>query len=169
MRELTLAARSKIPDLAALTALSALRGPLDLPVLAVQREELWTIRHDGAESDVELMERLIHSTTLLVNPSKQAVRWGIELPEPLAGPPASQALRVEVFTAGEGARTLSRLQAAYPFAGVQEITRSLLWTLHLPADLPAVRDVLERAVVTTHRDAGLLVNPHYQDYRLIGP
>lgn len=168
MKTLILLARSKIPDLAALTAARTLRDRLALPVVAVDREILWTLGYDGGESAAELAARLIRTTTLLVNPSKQIVRSGTELPGALAGPADTRAVRVEVWEAGEEQRVLQRMRAAHAFDNVHKIRRSLLWTLHLPADVDPA-PVLEGALVVSGRDRGLLVNPHYQTHRVLEP
>jgi hypothetical protein len=166
MKQLILLARSKIPDLAALTAARTLRDALDLPVTAVDREILWTLSHDQTEQGEQLAARLIRTTTLLVNPSKQRVRSGALLPPALSGPQGTRPWRIEVWEEGEGARVLQRMQAAHAFTAIREIRRSLLWTLHIPATADAAQ-VLDRALVVTRRDHGLLVNPHYQSHRVI--
>ncbi|MAE71490.1 MAG: hypothetical protein CME06_13610 [Gemmatimonadetes bacterium] len=172
MRRLYLLARSKIPDLVALTARQALRGPLGLPVREVHREILWTIGHEArAEGDAALVDRLLHATTLLVNSASWSSRWGVEIPPPLHGTGRMRALRVEVRERGgsAGARALKRLRAAYGFDEVISLDRSLLWTLHLPGEIDddALEKIIERAVVTRGRAEGLLVNPHYQEHRVL--
>ena len=165
-------ARPKIPDLVALTARQTLREPLGLPVGEVHREILWTIEQEGdAGGEAALIDRLLHATTLLVNSASQSSRWGREIPTPLHGPERCRSLRIEVRErgGGTGRRTLARLRAAYGFPEIRTLARSLLWTLHLPAEIgeDECAELIERAVVTRRRSEGLLVNPHYQEHRIL--
>lgn len=165
-----LAARSRIPDLVAITARRTLVEKMGAGdrVLALHREDLWAIEHAPSVDARGLVERLLRETTILVNTSKQAVRVGYgEVPGPRRIAEGARALLIQVSQSGDGERECARLRAAHGFAEVLNLGRSTLWTLVVPDRLSEDEVHALQEELIPERGAGLLANRHYQMARVL--
>ncbi len=174
-------------DLAAISALEVLRDELGARDLAaLSRETVWEIALDGAATEARASARaadasaapasararlaeIARESLLFANPVKE--RWSLEegaLRVPDA-PPGRRIVgllvRDRLDRAGDAcARALEtdwELRAA-------SVRRATLWLLDLPDEGREATAARASALgVTTRRDRGLLLNPHYQDVGIL--
>ncbi len=174
--EVMLAVRLKITDNDAFSALEALHAKMGLSneVSGLLRETLWElgVEAPSIEEAHRIVEEAISRTNVFLNPNKHYHEF-------LPGGQAASGLAPDevgvVVTDRDGAES-PRALAAVSRAGVPEVTsarRSVRWRLRLtrapePGN-PGTIELIKRISVTTHRDAGLLVNPHSQSAMAVLP
>jgi len=158
-------------DLAAISAFEALHegmGAHDLRSL--ERETVWEIDLPAGDAPAAraALETIARETLLFANPVKE--RWRIEegalaLPSAPGRTFVGLVVRDRPDRAGES--RAAALRDAHGLAGAR-VARATLWVLDLPdigRDAALARS--RSLCVTTARRAGLLVNPHYQDFEFV--
>jgi hypothetical protein len=168
-------------DLAAISALEALRDELGAEDLAaLSRETVWEIglapERGSALSDDERLaargrlEKAARESLLFANPVKE--RWVLEegaIRLAAARAPGRRlvGLLVRDLPDREGPARARALESAWGMRGVS-VRRETLWTLDLrDAGREATARRAQSLGVTTRRRAGLLVNPHYQEWEIL--
>jgi phosphoribosylformylglycinamidine (FGAM) synthase PurS component len=169
MQEVALLVRLKIPDVTALTAANALRRSLGYAQLKeLKRADYYrlTLFVDTPEQAVALAQELAEKTNLFVNPNKHVY-------EVLTGEQASALAtgeRVHVLVTdphdGSAEGMLAALQGRLGYGDkVSGLTRGLLWTMLIEGvEREAARVLAAEMAETKSLEAGLLVNPHFQDF-----
>ena len=177
MQTVELLVSLKIPDVTALTAASAIRRRLgyDEVLKELRRSDYYSLdlNADDLAACRLLAQELADKTNLFVNPNKHS--YEICSPQEHNGGPAlvDGLWRVEVLvTDAEGAQAPEIEQALTDRLGyadkVAAVRQGILWTMLLAADsADEARRIAESITVTTARDEGLLVNPHFQDWEII--
>ena len=177
MQTVELLVSLKIPDVTALTAASAIRRRLgyEEALKELRRSDYYSLdlNADDLAAARLLAQELADKTNLFVNPNKHS--YAICSPQEHNGGPVPQddLWRVEVLvTDAEGAQAPEIEQALTGRLGYAEQVaagrRGILWTMVLAADsAEEARSIAESITVTTARDEGLLVNPHFQDWEII--
>ncbi len=177
MQTIELLVNLKIPDVTALTAASAIRRRLgyEEALKELRRSDYYSLDLNVGKLDAArtLAQELAEKTNLFVNPNKHS--YAICSPEEHNGGPASVdgLWRVEVLvTDAEGAQAPEIEQALTERLGyadqVAAVRQGILWTMLLAADsADEARSIAESITVTTARDEGLLVNPHFQAWEII--
>jgi len=167
-------------DLAAISALEALRDELGAEDLeALSRETVWEIGlapRASALSDGERLaaraqlEKAARESLLFANPVKE--RWTLEegairLPAARAAGRRLVGLLVRDLPDRDGPARARALESAWGMRGLS-VRRETLWTLDLRDLGPeATAQRAQSLGVTTRRRAGLLVNPHYQEWEIL--
>ena len=176
MQTIELLVSLKIPDVTALTAVSAIRRRLGFEdvVKELRRSDYYSLDLDvaGADAARELATELAEKTNLFVNPNKH--EYEIRLPETRQDQPPQQdgLWRVEVLVTDiEGAEAPEIERALTERLGyggqVAAVRQGILWTLLLAAaSAVEARSTAESITVTKSRDQGLLVNPHFQAWEI---
>lgn len=167
-------------DLAAISALEALRDELGAQDLAgLSREIVWEVETaeiaaggmtDAARAALrDGLQRAARESLLFANPVKE--RWVLEegrLRLPAAAPGRRiVGLLVRDIPDRAGPACARALDADWGLRGLA-LRRETLWALDLPdegGDAAAARARL--LGVSTRRDSGLLVNPHYQEWEIL--
>ncbi len=177
MQTLELLVSLKIPDVTALTAASSIRRRLgyDEVLKELQRSDYYSLDLNTTDPQVanELAHELAEKTNLFVNPNKHS--YEVRSAQDRGGGPIQQEglWRVEVLvTDAEGAQANDIQQALTQRLGYGEqvaaVRRGILWVLLLAADnADEAREIAEQITVTTARDQGMLVNPHFQAWEII--
>ena len=177
MQTLELLVSLKIPDVTALTAASSIRRRLgyDEVLKELRRSDYYSLdlNTTDPQAAAELAQELAEKTNLFVNPNKHS--YEIRSPQQHSGGPIQQEglWRVEVLvTPVEGAQAPEIEQALTQRLGYGEqvtaVRRGILWVLLLAADsAEEARRIAEEITVTTARDQGVLVNPHFQAWEII--
>lgn len=177
MQTVELLVSLKIPDVTALTAVSAIRRRLGFQdvVRELRRSDYYSLDLNVAGADVaqKLATELAEKTNLFVNPNKH--EYEIALPGERRGQPTQQdsLWRVQVLVTDiEGAEAPEIEQALTERLGysgqVAAVRQGILWTLLLAADsADEARSTAEAITVTKSRDQGLLVNPHFQSWEIV--
>ena len=154
--------RRKIRDLVRDAAEDALR--LRWPNLArLDRAEVWTFAlASGGAGDVE---RILEETTLVANPNIH--RWtlaGEGAPAAESGGATRVCVRVREKVDAKGASVLRSLRDRLGRRDVQDVRRSVEWTLEIPASREEAEGIAREVTGLDGRGAGLLANPHAQDF-----
>ncbi len=177
MQTLELLVSLKIPDVTALTAASSIRRRLgyDEVLKELRRSDYYSLDLNTTDPQAAngLAQELAEKTNLFVNPNKHS--YEIRSPQDRGGGPSQQegSWRVEVLvTPVEGAQAPDIEQALTQRLGYGEqvaaVRRGILWTLLLAADSSdQAQQIAEEITVTTARDQGVLVNPHFQAWEII--
>ena len=177
MQTIELLVSLKIPDVTALTAVSALRRRLGYEDVMKElvRSDYYSLDLNvtGPDAARELAQELAEKTNLFVNPNKHS--YETCSPEEHSNGPAQQdsLWRVEVLVTDiEGAEAPEIVQALTERLGygrqVAAVRQGILWTMRLAADsADEARCIAESITVTKSRDEGLLVNPHFQAWEMI--
>ena len=177
MQTIELLVSLKIPDVTALTAALAIRRRLGYADVMKQLRRADYYALDLNVPDVEaaraLAKELAEKTNLFVNPNKH--QYELVFPEQHHGGPVQQdgLWRVEVLvTDAEGAEAADLEQALRERLGygaqVTAVRRGILWTMLLAAgNADEAGGIAEAITVTTSRDHGLLVNPHFQAWEMM--
>ncbi len=176
MQVIELLVRLKIPDVTALTAVSALRRRMGYGDVLKEllRADYYALHlpADSQQSALDLARRLAEKTNLFVNPNKHA--YELRIPAERAEPaPEDGVWPVEVLvTDAEGAEATDIEQALQERLGyadvVARVEQGTLWTMKLAAsDLAAAEQIAEQITVTQARGQGLLVNPHFQAWQIL--
>jgi hypothetical protein len=163
-----LATRLKVADPTAVTALSTLRGRLGLAedIAGLSREEIFVMDVDAPpQIALGLVEDLVRSTNLFLNPNKHHYRLTLE------GFPDSEADRAAyllVWTPGEGEDLRDSLWRHARAVQVLAVFRAWLWRFTGGARTGADRlmKAVAQSAVQKSRRQGLLVHPAYQECRL---
>jgi phosphoribosylformylglycinamidine (FGAM) synthase PurS component len=172
MQQVALLVRLKIPDVTALTARNALQRRMGYhDVLRdLRREDYYEfeVDTDSLEAARDLITKLAEQTNFFVNPNKHAFSVVAADEGPSRGN-GLQTVRLLVTDRDDdwGSGMVATLQAR----GATEVVgaaRGVLWTMQLAADSPeAARRVAEEIGITRRIDQGLLLNPHFQEGRLL--
>ena len=174
MQQVALLVRLKIPDVTALTARNALKRRMgyDRALSDLRREDYYEFEIDAETPDAarELVGRLAEETNFFVNPNKHA----FSLLSPGDAPPTGDGTHVLRYLVtdvgdkwGEGMAATLRARGGEA-ERVEGLSRGVLWTMELDADSPDdARRVAEEIAITRRIDEGLLLNPHYQEGRII--
>jgi len=177
MQTVELLVSLKIPDVTALTAASSIRRRLgyDEVLKELRRSDYYSLDLDTTDPQTadRLARELAEKTNLFVNPNKHS--YEVRSPQQHTGGPSQQEglWRVEVLvTDAEGAEADDIQQALTQRLGYSEqvasVRRGILWTLLLAADdADHAQQIAEQITVTTARDQGVLVNPHFQVWEII--
>ncbi len=177
MQTIELLVSLKIPDVTALTAGSAIRRRLgyDQVLKELRRSDYYSLDLNADDPDAArlLARELANKTNLFVNPNKHS--YEICSPQEHSGGPAQQdgLWRVEVLvTPVEGAQAPEIEQALKERLDygdqVAAVRQGILWMMLLAADsADEARRIAESITVTTARDEGLLVNPHFQAWQIL--
>ncbi len=177
MQTVELLVSLKIPDVTALTAASSIRRRLgyDEVLKELRRSDYYLLDLKTTDPQLanELVQELAEKTNLFVNPNKHS--YEVRSPQQHSGAPIQQEglWRVEVLvTPVEGAQAPEIEQALTQRLGysgqVTAVRRGILWILLLAADsAEEAREITEQITVTTARDQGVLINPHYQAWEMI--
>lgn len=152
--------RRKIRDLVRDAAEDALR--VRWPSLTrVDRAEVWTFAvAPGGEEDVT---RVLEETTLVANPNIH--RWTRDggAPAPAADGGARVRVTVRDRVDPKGASVLRSVRERLGLRGIEGVSRSVQWTLELPASREEAEGLAREVAGRDGRGAGLLANPHAQD------
>ncbi len=177
MQKLELLVSLKIPDVTALTAASSIRRRLGYNEVLkeLRRSDYYSLDLNTTDPQAAagLAQELAEKTNLFVNPNKHSYK--VRSSQQHTGGPSQQEglWRVEVLvTDAEGAEADDIQQALTQRLGysgkVSAVRRGILWTLLLTADsAEEARRIAEQITVTTARDQGVLVNPHFQAWKII--
>jgi len=177
MQTVELLVSLKIPDVTALTAASSIRRRLGYAeaLKELRRSDYYSLDLNTTDPQAanELAHELAEKTNLFVNPNKHS--YEVRSPQDRGGgpTPTDGLWRVEVLvTDAEGAQADDIQQALTHRLGYSEqviaVRRGILWTLLLAADnAEQAREIAEQITVTTARDQGVLVNPHFQAWEII--
>ncbi len=177
MQTLELLVSLKIPDVTALTAASSIRRRLgyDEVLKELRRSDYYSLDLNTTDPQAadRLAQELAEKTNLFVNPNKHS--YEVRSPQQHSGAPLQQdgLWRVEVLvTDAEGAEADDIQQALTQRLGYGEqvaaVRRGILWVLLLAADsAEEARRIAEDITVTTARDQGVLINPHFQNWEII--
>ncbi len=176
MQVIELLVKLKIPDVTALTAASALRRRMGYAEVLhdLQRADYYALhlQVDSQQTALALAEELADKTNLFVNPNKHtyelriAGQRGAPVPEDGVWP-------VEVLvTDAEGAEAEDIQQALHERLGyveqVQSVAQGTLWIMKLSApDAEAATQLAQQITITQARAEGLLINPHFQDWKIL--
>ncbi len=181
MYDIELFVRLKIPDVVAVTAQTTLQRRMGYAetLRRLKREDFWKITVDAAsrEEAERLAVELAEKTSLFVNPNKHTYTYQVvesgahdtdKTPSPRDGTWSVRVL-VTVDDDAEASLTLDALRNRLGYGHVvRNVERGTLWTLEIAADsAEAARRVAEEITVTRRVDAGLLVNPHFQEYVIL--
>ena len=170
MQAVELLVRLKIPDVTALTAAGALRRRMGYGQVlrSLKRADYYRLELAAAKGEeaLALAKELAEKTNLFVNPNKHVyeLRAGTH-----DAPPSEQTQVVQVLvtdpTDGSAEGALTALQGRLGYDDrVQGLLKGVLWTLELGCDTrEEARGLAEQMAVTTARDRGLLLNPHFQE------
>jgi len=177
MQTVELLVSLKIPDVTALTAASSIRRRLgyDEVLKELRRSDYYSLDLNTIDPQAAngLAHELAKKTNLFVNPNKHS--YEVRSPQQHTGGPIQQdgLWRVEVLvTDAEGAEADDIQQALTQRLGYGEqvaaVRRGILWVLLLAADsTEEARRIAEEITVTTARDRGMLVNPHFQAWEIL--
>lgn len=181
MYDIELFVRLKMPDVVAITAQTTLQRRMGYGEILrrLKREDFWKITVEAAsrEEAERLAVELAEKTSLFVNPNKHTYTFQVlesgahdtnKAPSPADGAWSVRVL-VTVDDDAEASLTLDALQnrLGYGYA-VRNVERGTLWTLEIAADsAETARRIAEEITVTRRADAGLLVNPHFQEYTIL--
>jgi phosphoribosylformylglycinamidine (FGAM) synthase PurS component len=175
MQTVELTVELKIPDLTALTAGSALRRRMAYgdALVELRRADYYrlSLNAETETEAVKLVEKLAEDTNLFVNPNKHRyeVHAGVHnsTVEDAEGTYAVSVLITDT-NGGGGAGILEALQGRLGYGDkVAEVLAGNLWVLVVKAESREQAEAIaEAATVTRSREAGLLLNPHYQDYEM---
>lgn len=159
----------KIPDAVASTAHNTIRRRMGMSEVAgLSRAEWWKAEFADDCADAEARLRaLVERTSLFLNPNKH--RYQLVVGD--AVPPAPEGAACVLVTDREdvAGQAVAEAALAHPLAGgaLRSLSRGVLWTITAaPGEGRSSRELAEALAVSTHRTAGLLSNPHYQDARL---
>lgn len=172
--DLHLFVKLKIPDVIAITAKNTLlkrMGYKDV-LVDLKREEVWQIKIDAKNEEeagkkgIEIAEK----TNLFVNPNKHIYRLVIKDEKEKSKEDNFYNIRVLVnflddATAG---MYLNALNNRLGYKEVKDLKRGILWRLGIKAEsYTRAKKIAEEIVITKRRDKGLLLNPHFQSYKII--
>jgi len=177
MQTVELLVSLKIPDVTALTAASSIRRRLgyDEVLKELRRSDYYSLDLNTTDPQAadRLAQELAEKTNLFVNPNKHS--YEVRSPQQHSARPSQQEglWRVEVLvTDAEGAEADDIQQALTQRLGyggqVAAVRQGILWTLLLAADTSdQAQQIAEQITVTTARDQGMLVNPHFQAWEIL--
>jgi len=185
----------KTVDLVRETAWLALTGQLGWGerLLDLKRYRLWRFAAPGAALEAEVLRAAlaaaIERSPDFYNPNKERLRWaapgelveGEALAAPAGSPPpalppaGAQPWRLGLWVTDEGGaasglarRTAAQLAAAGLVLPALELATGSYWELTLAAaDRAEALALAGELAVSRGRHAGLLLNPHYQEGRLL--
>lgn len=150
-------------DLVAVTAYGTLAGPLNYGDLLkrVERADLWSLSTGVRGRELEsLADRLVHRTSVFVNPNKHTWRvWSEGADEERVDSDAWVLVWDSEET--EGRRAHAELRAGGYGGEIEKVSKATLWRLSF-ADPARGRElsIANEVAVALRRDRGLLANPH---------
>jgi phosphoribosylformylglycinamidine (FGAM) synthase PurS component len=171
MQSVELLVKLKIPDVTALTAAGALRRRMGYREVlkSLRRADYYRLElaaADGQEAQA-LAQELAERTNVFVNPNKHVYEIRAGGQQCATTPAGYQVAQVLVTDPNDGSAegALAALQGRLGYGGrVLGLVRGVLWTLELDcADRQEAERVAGEIAVTRRRDAGLLMNPHFQE------
>ena len=174
----------KTVDLVRETARMALEETLGWSgrLTGLRRSDLWRFEGEG-EGFREAVEREVARTGIFVNETKHQARFqdGAELgegealrPEEVLSPvelkdgPPWRALLLVSEEGGERESLRRRVEPRLGGASLRSLKTGVLWEIILRApDADSARRALTGLAVSRSRERGLLLNPHFQEGRLL--
>lgn len=171
MESVELLVRLKIPDVTALTAAGALRRRMGYAEVlkSLKRADYFRLQLNVADSAaaIELATELAEKTNVFVNPNKHVYEVRAGSHQAVAESDGRHVVHVLVTdpTDGSAEGALSALQGRLGYGErVTGLVKGVLWSLELACESRARAEELAREIaVTTARDQGLLLNPHFQE------
>ena len=171
MQHVELLVRLKIPDVTALTAAGALRRRMgyETQLKALKRADFYRLELDAADQEgaFALARELAEKTNVFVNPNKDVYEVRAPSHEAVNGDDGTYMVQVLVTDPSDGsaAGALSALKGRLGYGDrVGGILKGILWTLELECDsAQQAREIARDIAVTTRRESGLLMNPHFQE------
>ena len=146
----------KIADNEAYSAWEALsRLGFQGQLLAVRRAWVWEIHLAGQARDLEALRERLAGCDVLANPNKHSVTFG-RVPRLSDG---EVVVAVRDRYDGVAEEVCSILRNRLGFGGVERVERVQMWILQLGENAAEAANAAARA---------LLVNPHFQEYEVIG-
>ncbi len=167
-RHLALLVKNRVEDLIARTAeetiIRRLEGGEHLESL--HREEFWEFDFLEGHGFEEMLRTLTGNADLFVNPNKHRYRLTEEgILSGHQGP--GYLVRVSGREDIEGEVAKQTLERQYGCEGLKEVRYGLLWVIRLKGiDGDEGAQLAERFAVTRGAKDGVLVNPHYQEWRM---
>lgn len=176
--EIELFVKLKIPDVAAVTAKNTLQRRMGYKniLLNLEREDYYKILANlkNIEEAEKIGKELAEKSNIFVNPNKHKYR--LEIKGKKKEKNAQQKEKVHLVKVlvnyledGTSFLILDSLKNRFNFGKkILDLKRGILWTLTISAKNQ--KESLEKAkeiVLTRSREKGLLVNPHFQSFKII--
>lgn len=140
----------KVPDTTAITALQTLQKIGFSKIKEVRREDYYKFL---IEDDAEKFKKQISKVDILVNANKHYYDFSVKKNENV------KILVNNINDGGSG--ILSMLKERLGFKNIKKIEKGTLWSLSIDADEKETARIAEKAA------RELLVNEHYQEFRII--
>ena len=141
----------KVPDTTAITALQTLKRMGFNKIDDVKRSEYYKF---SVESDIKKFQGKICKVDILVNANKHSCDFSMK---------KDNTIKILVKNInGDGSGILSTLKDRLGFKNIKKAEKGILWSLDIDAGK-------KEAIEIAHKSAKeLLVNEHYQEYKIIG-
>ncbi len=166
---LALLVKHRVEDLIARTAEETIRRRLEggERLERLDREEFWEFDFRAGEGFEEKLRRFTAGAELFVNPNKHHYRISEEgIFTGFTG--RGWLLRVTGRDDIEGEVAKHTLIRQYGCEELQDVRYGVLWVIRLKDDEGGEGDgeLAERMAITRSREDGLLVNPHFQEWKM---
>lgn len=140
----------KVPDTTAITALQTLQKIGFSKIKDVRREDYYKFL---IEDDAEKFKKQISKVDILVNANKHYYGFSVK---------KNGNVKILVNNINDGGSgILSMLKERLGFKNIKKIEKGTLWSLSIDADEKETARIAEKAA------RELLVNEHYQEFRII--
>jgi hypothetical protein len=160
MKDIYLLTWLLVPDPTAISAEMALKRMPDFQdkLIHLKRFSLWKISFNYSDSSLN-PEQLLKGNAYLVNPNKHKYKFMNDMKE-LASDQNNGLWRL-MIPKPEKKLPLAQLVEITGVKTITDITYYELWEIHTITGL--IQKDVESMAITTSRDTGILMNPHYQE------
>ena len=140
----------KVPDTTSITALQTLQRMGFDKIKGVKRQDYYKFTING---DAKRFQDEICKVDMLVNANKHSFDFSIM---------KDSTIKILVKNInGEGQGILSTLKNRLGFKGIQKVEKAVMWSLSIDAGKKEAVEIADKAA------RELLVNEHYQEYRIL--
>ena len=141
----------KVPDTTAITALQTLQKIGFSKIRNVKRSDYYNFSIDG---DEEKFKARICKADILVNANKHSCDFSV--------PKGNEAKILVKNINGGGSGILATLNSRLGFRNIKKVEKGTLWSLAIEAEEKEAKKIADKAAKE------LLVNEHYQEYKILG-
>lgn len=185
MEYIELLVKLKVPDVIAITAKNSLQRRMGYSEILkdLQREDYWKIKVEieggftslsEKEKKLESLAReLAEKSNIFVNPNKHIYRYIIsgkkeEKDEDIKVGEYKVRVLAGFLEDSTASLVQDELKNRLGYKQIIGVERGTLWTMTLRGeDLNSAQKIAEEITKTSTRTKGLLINPHFQWYRII--